>query len=203
MFTGIVSEVGTVTSIDHDEGLTTLTVAAPGTATGLAVGDSVAVNGVCLTAVSVDADRFSVHAIPETLSRTSLGALRVGWGVNLERPLAADGRFDGHVVQGHVDGVGVLRSRVADGESVRLRYGVDGELARYIVEKGSIAIDGTSLTVTDVSDPGARDAWFEVALIPHTLDATVLGDRMEGDTVNLEVDIIAKYVERMLGSPDA
>ena len=199
MFTGIVTEVGAVDQIAHGADLTRITLSAPRTAGGLHVGYSVAVNGVCLTAVDVTPRGFAVEAIPETLSRTSLGALAEGGAVNLERPMPADGRFDGHIVQGHVDGVGTVVDRTPDGESIRFRYRLDPELARYVVEKGSITIDGTSLTVTAASPTSSDPAWFEVALIPHTLAATVLGEHRPGDPVNLEVDVIAKYVERMMG----
>lgn len=201
MFTGIVSEVGAVDRVDRTDGSTTIVVTAPGTAPGLIVGDSVAINGVCLTAVEVWTDGFSVQAVPETMRRSNLGTLATGASVNLERPLAADGRFDGHIVQGHVDGVATVVERSSDGDSVRFRYTLDHALAPYLVEKGSVTVDGTSLTVTATSHPGSDPAWFEVALIPHTLEVTVLGDRHPGDPVNIEVDVIAKYVERMMGGP--
>jgi riboflavin synthase alpha subunit len=121
--------------------------------------------------------------------------------VNLERPLAANGRFDGHIVQGHVDGVGVVASVIDEGDASRVRISMPSDLERYIVEKGSITVDGTSLTVTAVSDPGSTDPWFEIVLIPHTLAVTVFGSAVHGTPVNLEVDVIAKYVERMLGVP--
>lgn len=199
MFTGIVDTMGTVAEIARGPELTRLTISAADAADGLRVGDSVSVNGVCLTAVEVGAADFSVEAIPETLARTNLGDLDVGGRVNLERPVPVNGRFDGHIVQGHVDGVGTVAERERDGDSVRVRYAVDPGLTRYIVEKGSIAIDGTSLTVTATSAVDAASPWFEVALIPHTLAVTVLGDHRVGDRVNLEVDILAKYIERMLG----
>ena len=159
------------------------------------VGDSVAVNGVCLTVVSTDGDRLSFQAVGETLDRTNLGALQPGDSVNLERPVAASGRFDGHIVQGHVDGVGTVESVVADGDGRRMTISVPAPLRRYIAEKGSVAVDGVSLTVAGVTETG-----FEVALIPHTLAVTTLGARKPGDRVNIEVDVIAKYVERMLGA---
>ena len=199
MFTGIISEVGTIEAIDIRDDLTAIAIRAPSTASGLAVGDSIAVNGVCLTAVGVEADGFTVEAIPETMSRSNLGRLTDFDEVNLERPMPANGRFDGHIVQGHVDGVGTVASRTPDGESVRVRYEVPPELARYIVEKGSIAVDGTSLTVSAASDAACETPWFEVALIPHTLASTILDRSVPGDEVNLEVDVVAKYVERMIG----
>ena len=200
MFTGIVTERGTVAATEAIDGGVRLTIDATRTLDSLAVGDSVAVNGVCLTVVDLDNARFAVEVVNESLERTALGSLGPGSPVNLERPLAADGRFDGHLVQGHVDGVGVVTRVLGEGEASRLRIGMAPELARYIVEKGSITVDGTSLTVTAVSDPGDDDAWFEIVLIPHTLDATIFGSIAPGMAVNLEVDVIAKYVERMLSS---
>lgn len=198
MFTGIVSELGTVASIQALDGASRLTVAAPETVAGVAVGDSIAVNGVCLTAVAVGDSAFTVEVVEESLQRSSLGSLRQGDTVNLERPMVADGRFDGHIVQGHVDGVGHIEEIRSEGDASRLRVSIPGDLARYIVEKGSIAVDGTSLTVTAVSDARTDKPWFEMVLIPHTLDATVLGRVDIGSPVNLEVDVIAKYVERLV-----
>jgi riboflavin synthase len=198
MFTGIVTEVGTVTSSAPSAAGRTMEITAPATTRALAVGDSVAVNGVCLTAVEVDGARFSVDVVHESLDRTGLGSLASGNPVNLERPMAADGRYDGHIVQGHVDGVGIVASVTDEGGSRRMRISMPQRLARYVVEKGSVAVDGVSLTVTDVTALDSDDHAFEVALIPHTLDVTVLGIRVPGETVNLEVDVVAKYVERML-----
>ena len=199
MFTGIVTERGHIDSVTDRSEVVSLSIVAPQTTHGLSVGDSIAVNGVCLTAVSIHDDRFVVEAVPETMRRTSLGRLTPGNVVNLERPLASTGRFDGHIVQGHVDGVGEILSLSPEGSSTRIRSSLPRSLSPYLVEKGSITIDGTSLTVTAVSDPDASQSWFEVVLIPHTLEVTVLGDRVPGDLVNLEVDVIAKYVERMMG----
>ncbi|HET7846631.1 MAG TPA: riboflavin synthase [Acidimicrobiia bacterium] len=192
MFTGIVAHKGSVVDVADQAGVRRLTFEA-GALAQLEVGDSIAVNGVCLTAVAVEESTIAVEIVPESLSRSSLGLIRPGDAVNLERPMSAQGRFDGHIVQGHVDGVGVVSKVVADGEDRRLTIDVPPGLARYIVEKGSISVDGVSLTVSGVG-PGS----FEVALIPHTLEVTTLGLRGEGDQVNLEVDIIAKYVERLL-----
>ncbi len=192
MFTGIVEALGQVRSLEMTERGARLRVEAP--LEGFDIGDSVAVNGVCLTVVEHDTEGFSVDVVPETLQRTNLGLLSVGDAVDLERPLRSDGRFDGHIVQGHVDGVGEIRDVIEDDDGVRMRIGVGADLARYIAEKGSIAVDGVSLTVTK-----AGDDWFEVALIPHTLAVTVLGRRTSRDSVNLEVDIVAKYVERLWG----
>ena len=199
MFTGIVSELGTVATIEPRDGIVSLTVEAPNTRSDLAIGDSIAVNGVCLTAVELTPGGFRVEAVGETMARTALGDLRDQGVVNLERPMAADGRFDGHIVQGHVDGVGSIESMVHEGGSVRVRIGIPAELSPYVVEKGSVCIDGTSLTVTATSSPDEAGAWFEVVLIPHTLDVTVIGTQSVGARVNIEVDVIAKYVERMMG----
>lgn len=199
MFTGIVTELGRLAAMDESEEVVRLVVEAPKTSEGLAIGESVAVNGVCLTAVGIEGDLVSFDAVPETMERSSLGALDVDRTVNLERPTPADGRFDGHIVQGHVDGVGTITSIKSEADSVRLRVSLPRDLARYVVEKGSIAVDGTSLTLTGVSEASADDGWIEFVLIPHTLVETVFGWKTVGDTVNLEVDVIAKYVERMLG----
>ncbi|MDK1018813.1 MAG: riboflavin synthase [Actinomycetota bacterium] len=200
MFTGIVSELGTVTRILRLDGFTKLTVEAPDTVRGITIGDSVALNGVCLTAIGVEDEAFSVEVVDESLSRSALGALVVGDRVNLERPMLSNGRFDGHIVQGHVDGVGRVVAVTHEGEAVRHRIEMPGDLSRYVVEKGSITVDGTSLTITAVSRVETEDAWFEFVVIPHTLAATVLGTSEIGTAVNLEVDVIAKYVERMIGS---
>lgn len=194
MFTGIVSEAGKVEAVGPIEGGRRLQIAATGAIADLAVGDSIAVNGVCLTAVAVSSSAFEVMAVNETLDRSNLGSVAPGDRVNLERPVTAAGRLDGHVVQGHVDGVGVVADITAEGEARRFRVEIAPTLTRYVVEKGSIAVDGTSLTVTAVAD-----STFEFVLIPHTLGITVLGERGVGDEVNVEVDILAKYVERLIG----
>jgi len=192
MFTGIVEQIGTVTSVDQTSAAHRLVVR--GAALGdLAIGASIAVNGVCLTAVEPAGDEVAVDVIPETLSRTNLGRLGVGSQVNLERPMRADGRFDGHVVQGHVDGTGTVTSIRDDEDGTTMRVETGAELMRYIVEKGSITVDGVSLTVAAADETG-----FEVALIPHTVEVTTLGLRNVGDTVNLETDVLAKYVERLM-----
>lgn len=197
MFTGIVSDLGSVRAVEPSEAGARLEIEAPRIAESLSVGDSVAVNGVCLTAVAVVESAFAVDVVHETLTRTALGELTRGDPVDLERPMPGNGRFDGHIVQGHVDGVGRVLAVVPEGDSRRMRIGIPSDLARYTVEKGSIAVDGVSLTITAVS--AIEDApWFEVALIPHTLDVTVLGSRTTGDPVNLEVDVLAKYVERLM-----
>ena len=199
MFTGIVSELGTVSIAAPARGGATFTIAAPQTCNGLAVGDSISVNGVCITAVGIGDGTFTAEAVSETLQRTNLGDLNDGSVVDLERPVAAaGGRFDGHVVQGHVDGVGTIQSIELEGTSKRISITAPAGLARYLVEKGSVTVDGVSLTITAVSAAADHDPWFEIVLIPHTLDVTVLGLRAVGDRVNLEVDILAKYVERLM-----
>ncbi len=199
MFTGIIAEQGKVLSVDRNgDTSATLRLHAPGTAEGLPLGGSIAVNGVCLTATAIDGKDFSVDVMGETLVRSTIGDLSAGDAVNLERCVPAGGRLDGHVVQGHVDGVGELLEREAQGNWERLRFAVPPRLARYIAEKGSIAIDGVSLTVTAVSPPPESAPWFEVGLIPTTLAETGLGAKPAGGKVNLEVDVLAKYTERLL-----
>lgn len=197
MFTGIVTEVGRIMAVTTVEGGMRLTVEAPLTVSDAKAGDSIAVNGVCLTATSLTESSFECEAVSETMLRTGIGGLVSGAEVNLERPMPASGRFDGHIVQGHVDGVGTVVSVRSEGDSIRLRMNIPGGLARYVVEKGSIAIDGTSLTVTAVSDAKASETWVEVVLIPHTIESTVLGKKKPGDSANLEMDVFAKYIERL------
>jgi len=195
MFTGIVEGTGTVVTLAHSRsgGAARLEVDAPWPAGELAVGDSVAVDGCCLTVVASIPGGFAADLVAETLRRTALGRLAAGAKVNLERPLALGGRLGGHLVQGHVDGVGRVLALQAVGEGREVRVELPEELARYVVEKGSIAVDGVSLTVAAVGR-----GWFAVALVPHTLAATTLGERAPGDPVHLEVDVVAKYVERLV-----
>jgi riboflavin synthase len=196
MFTGIVEEMGRVAAADRRGGLLVVRVAAPRVVEGLEPGASIAVNGCCLTAVEVADGGFTCELTGETLDRTAFAErLSPGAPVNLERPLRADGRFDGHIVQGHVDGVGTVRTLSRQGEGGELTVALPAALERYVVEKGSIAVDGVSLTVAGLA-PGV----FRVALIPYTLDHTSLGQARVGGPVNLEVDVIAKYVERLLGA---
>ncbi|MBQ0896926.1 riboflavin synthase [Micromonospora purpureochromogenes] len=195
MFTGIVEELGEVVRVTDTGGDSALVaVRGPLVTSDARHGDSIAVNGVCLTVVDVSDGVFTADVMGETLRRSALGALRVGDPVNLERAAALNSRLGGHIVQGHVDGVGeiVAREPAAQWETVRFRLPAD--LARYVVEKGSITIDGVSLTVAAVGDD-----WFAVGLIPTTLKLTTLGGKGVGDPVNLEVDVLAKYVERLLG----
>src|SRR5258705_13387279 len=189
MFTGLVREVGTVASMVNGR----LTISAAETAHGVQLGDSVAIDGVCLTVVAFDESSLSFDAVPETLSRTALGTLDQGSRVNLEPALRAGDPLGGHYVQGHVDGVGSVQSVAPEGDGSRVRFEAPAELLRYIVEKGSIAVQGTSLTVAAVDAAG-----FEVALIPHTLQATTLGALERDQHVNLETDVLAKYVEKLL-----
>jgi len=194
MFTGIIEETGSVVRAVERNDILTVRIAAKATLADLAIGGSIAVNGCCLTAVRRDAEGFECDLMGETLARTRFDErLRPGVRVNLERPMRADGRFDGHIVQGHVDGIGRVRAVRRLTESAEIDIEVPSALERYLVEKGSIAVDGISLTVARL-EPGS----FTVALIPHTLDVTNLGDAVEGDSVNLEADVIAKHVERLL-----
>jgi riboflavin synthase len=193
MFTGIVEAVGTVVAIEPAGEIVHLAVDAPAIAEGVRVGDSVAVNGGCLTVTDERDGRFGFDAIRETLERTSLGDLRVGSRVNLERAMRADARLDGHIVQGHVDGTGHVEKIELQGGDVRFYVRCSREITDCLVEKGSVAIDGVSLTVV-----GVRDTGFDVALIPHTLEVTVLGERRPDDRVNIEADVLGKYVKRYL-----
>ena len=199
MFTGIVEERGEVVAVDRHAGAATVTVRGPRVTADIGLGDSIAVNGVCLTVTATSGPAFTADVMAETLARTTLGALAPGSPVNLERPLRVDGRLGGHLVQGHVDAVAGIMSRSPAEHWDVVRIGIQAGLARYIVEKGSVAVDGVSLTVSAVG--GARDgepAWFEVSLIPATLSGTTLGSALPGSSVNLEVDVIGKYVERLL-----
>ena len=196
MFTGIIAAMGRVGAIDVTKTGRRLRIQDPAIFADMQEGDSVAINGVCLTAVEVAPGEIAVDVVQESLNRSNLGELTEGNLVDLERPMPASGRFDGHIVQGHVDGVGSIASIDAEGEAQRVRIALDDTLARYVVEKGSITVDGVSLTVTAVgSEPSP---WFEIVLIPHTLEVTVLGRRRVGDHVNLEMDVLAKYVERLM-----
>jgi riboflavin synthase len=192
MFTGIITQLGVVKRARLRKGLLSLEITAPATARKLAVGDSVAINGVCLTAVSTSRRRFGTEAMAETVSRSTLGALTRGSRVNLELPVRVADRLGGHLVQGHVDGVAVVTRIEPEDASRRVWLRPGTELMRYIVDKGSIGLDGVSLTVVE-----AGIETFQVALIPHTLGATTLDSLQRGSQVNVEVDLIAKYVDRL------
>ena len=192
MFTGIVEQRGSVVSVESANGGMRL-VLDTGTLPEIELGGSISVNGVCLTGVETGPGRVAVDVVKETLSRSTLAELQPGDPVNLERPMAANGRFDGHIVQGHVDGVGVITAIEPEGSARRLRLHIPDALSRYVIEKGSITVDGVSLTVAAV-----KGDEVEIALIPHSLHVTTLGLRAMGEKVNLEVDLVAKYVEKLL-----
>lgn len=200
MFTGIIAGRGTVLALKGapEDGSAVLVLEAGAQLDGLELGGSLAVNGVCLTATRLVGDTIEMDVMGETLTRTTTGALLSGDVVNLERCVPAGGRLDGHVVQGHVDGTGALLERENLGNWERLRFSIPTHLSRYVAEKGSIAIDGVSLTVTAVSPATEPEQWFEVGLIPVTLANTGLGDKVPGGAVNLEVDVLAKYTARLL-----
>jgi riboflavin synthase len=193
VFTGIVRELGRIVSLEGDEEQARLVVAAPGLAPGLEIGDSVAVDGCCLTVVGLEKEAIAFDLSAETLSRSAIGSLGAGQGVNLEPAIRVGEPLGGHYVQGHVDAIGRVRSLVPEGEGVRMWIELPPEVLRYCVEKGSLTVAGVSLTVAEL-----KDDELAVALIPHTLDVTTLGKARPGDAVNLEADVIAKYVERLL-----
>ncbi|MER7182180.1 riboflavin synthase [Streptomyces hyaluromycini] len=195
MFTGIVEELGEVTAVENLGDASRFRLRGPVVTEGAQHGDSIAVNGVCLTVVEHEGDEFTADVMAETLKRSSLGALDVGSRVNLERPTAVGSRLGGHIVQGHVDGTGQVLARTPSENWEIVKVSLPADLARYVVEKGSITVDGISLTVVE-----AGPDYFTVSLIPTTLDLTTLGRKQPGDPVNLEVDIVAKYVERLLAN---
>lgn len=195
MFTGIVEELGRVTAVEHGAESARLSVRGPLVTADAVHGASISVNGVCLTVVAVEAGEFTVDVMRETLERSSLGSVRAGDPVNLERAMRADGRFGGHVVQGHVDGTASILERIPGDRWEVVRFTLPQALARYVVEKGSITVDGVSLTVASVDEES-----FTVSLIPTTLELTTLGGKEVGDLVNLEVDVLAKYIERLLAA---
>ncbi len=196
MFTGIVEETGTVLFMDFSTDCGKLHIQAKKVLEGTKIGDSIAVNGVCLTVTQLKSDRFVADVMPETVHRSSLGTLKSGSHVNLERAMAADGRFGGHMVSGHIDGTGTIKHIEKDGNAIRYQISASKNILEGIVEKGSIAIDGISLTVASVNDKE-----FEISVIPHTLQETILAEKREGSIVNLETDIIGKYVKRLLSFP--
>jgi riboflavin synthase len=196
MFTGIVAELGEVAAIERAGDSARLTIR--GSTGGMSPGDSVAVNGVCLTLTGITDHAFTADVMGETLARSGLGELVPGAQVNLEQSVRLADRLGGHLVQGHVDATATIISRTPAAHWDQVRIGLPAKISRYVAEKGSIAVDGVSLTVSALSPPGAADGWFEVCLIPETLKRTTLGAREPGETVNLEVDVMAKYVERLL-----
>jgi riboflavin synthase len=198
VFTGIVEELGEITAVENLGDASRFRLRGPVVTEGAQHGDSIAVNGVCLTVVEHDGDEFTADVMAETLDRSSLGALSVGSRVNLERPTAVGARLGGHIVQGHVDGTGAVIARTPSENWEIVKVSLPADLSRYVVEKGSITVDGISLTVVE-----AASDYFTVSLIPTTLALTTLGHKQPGDPVNLEVDIIAKYVERLLGTKEA
>jgi riboflavin synthase len=200
VFTGIVEEVGTVVARDDQADAARLRIRAAKVLEDVALGDSISVSGVCLTVTDVEDGVWGTDVMAETLRRSSLGKAEAGGRVNLERAVTAHTRLGGHMVQGHVDGVGSVLSRTPSEHWEVVRIELPRELARYVVEKGSIAVDGVSLTVSAVTAADDPAPWFEVSLIPTTLRETTLGERSPGDPVNLEVDVIAKYVERLTGA---
>ncbi|UFJ41207.1 riboflavin synthase [Brevibacillus humidisoli] len=193
MFTGIIEEVGRIARIDVGSKSGTLLIEAREVLQDVHLGDSIAVNGVCLTVTSYTASGFTADVMPETLRNTNLGSLKRGDGVNLERAMAMGDRFGGHIVSGHVDGTGLIASRESYANAILFRIKTEADLLRYMVPRGSVAVDGISLTITDVTAEG-----FSLSIIPHTLSHTNLQGKQAGDTVNLECDMIAKYVNRLI-----
>ncbi len=194
MFTGIIEEIGTIVSVSHTPREARIVVNAKKIFSDLSLGDSVAVNGVCLTASDISGDTFTADVMNETFSRSSLSELTSGNHVNLERAMAANGRFGGHIVAGHVDGTGIITDIKKDDNAIWYTIKADDEILKYIIEKGSVAIDGISLTVASITDHS-----FSVSIIPHTAKETILSEKAVGDKVNLENDMIGKYVEKLLG----
>ncbi|GAB3616188.1 riboflavin synthase [Okibacterium endophyticum] len=198
MFTGIIEEIGEVVGVENGADAARITVRGPAVVDGAKRGDSISVSGVCLTVVEQTPDGFTADVMAQTLSMSTLDGVAPGRRVNLERAALVGGRLGGHIVQGHIDGTASVLS-IAPGEAWRvLRFSLSPELAPFVANKGSIAIDGISLTVSDLADAGETEQWFEVSLIPETLAATTLGERRVGERVNIETDILARHVERML-----
>ncbi len=193
MFTGIIEGLGTISAIHPSGQGSRISIVSDFDLTGTRIGDSIAVNGACLTAVSLQASRFSVDVSPETLKRSVLGRIKLGERVNLERALRLSDRLDGHLVSGHIDGMGTLRERKTLANAIIITFGVGQSLSRYMIEKGSVAVDGTSLTINRCDS-----STFEVSIIPHTAGLTTVGFKKVGDAVNIETDMIGKYVERFV-----
>ncbi|PPL19529.1 riboflavin synthase [Microterricola pindariensis] len=203
MFTGIIEELGRIERIERTSDAARITVRGPLVVSDAGHGDSIAVSGVCLTVVGSDADSFTVDVMAQTLAMSTLGGAVQGTAVNLERAAAVDGRLGGHIVQGHIDGTATVLA-ITPGSAWRVvRFSLDAEHAPLVVDKGSIAVDGVSLTVSNVSPAEEAEQWFEVSLIPETLTATTLGQRVVGDTVNIETDILARHVARMFALQNA
>lgn len=195
MFTGIIEEIGNVKAIERGANSIRLTIAVKKILDDIHIGDSICTNGVCLTVTTFDNDSYTADVMPETMSRTNFKDLRINDLVNCERAMPAHGRFGGHIVSGHIDGTGVISKMTRDDKAIRVKIETRPEILRYIVEKGSITIDGISLTVTDVSSYD-----FGVSIIQHTQDETTLTKKKIGDTVNLENDIVGKYIEKFVGN---
>ena len=195
MFTGIIEEIGKVKAIERGANSIRLTIAVKKILDDIHIGDSICTNGVCLTVTTFDNDSYTADVMPETMSRTNFKDLRINDLVNCERAMPANGRFGGHIVSGHIDGIGVISKMTRDDKAIRVKIETRPEILRYIVEKGSITIDGISLTVTDVSSFD-----FGVSIIQHTQDETTLTKKKIGDTVNLENDIVGKYIEKFVGN---
>ena len=198
MFTGLVEEKGILVSRTEGQRSARLTVRAQSVHQGASIGDSIAVNGCCLTVAEIENDVLTFDAVPETLARTNLGALKPGQSVNLERPLSSSARLGGHFVQGHVDGVGTVQAVCPDENAVVMQIGLPQELWRYIVMKGSVAVDGVSLTVAGTASDPSSGCSFTVWLVPHTCAITTLGELRPGDPVNIECDLLGKYIEKLL-----
>jgi riboflavin synthase len=198
VFTGIIEELGRVTAIDDNGDSVRLTVQGPLVVSDVHHGDSISVSGVCLTVVESDADSFTADVMKQTLVMSTIGTLAPGSPVNLERAARVGDRLGGHIVQGHVDATAILLEIQPGDAWRRLRFSLDSELSPLLVDKGSITLEGVSLTVSDISEAGADEGWFEVSLIPETLEATTLGVKEVGDTVNVETDVLARHVRRML-----
>ena len=195
MFTGIIEEIGNVKAIERGANSIRLTIAVKKILDDIHIGDSICTNGVCLTVTTFDNDSYTADVMPETMSRTNFKDLRINDLVNCERAMPANGRFGGHIVSGHIDGTGIISKMTRDDKAIRVKIETRPEILRYIVEKGSITIDGISLTVTDVSSFD-----FGVSIIQHTQDETTLTKKKIGDTVNLENDIVGKYIEKFVGN---
>ncbi|MEH7455942.1 riboflavin synthase [Bacillus sp. JJ1127] len=196
MFTGIVEELGTISNIKQSGEAMELTIHANSILSDVKLGDSIAVNGICLTVTSFTASSFTVDAMPETMKSTSLCMLKPRSKVNLERAMAANGRFGGHFVTGHIDGVGTIVSKKQHFNAIYYKIGIPNDLLRYCLQKGSVAVDGTSLTIFDIDESS-----ITISLIPHTVSESIIGEKVAGDIVNIECDMIGKYIEHFISKP--